>query len=100
MFLASGDESGNLVIWNTRTSKIVRKYELPNKVIDCVEWCPNASYCLLAVTNEELVHMIAPELATREVVEATKAVLELSQRTWEVDGVALAKEKRLVEWLF
>ena len=41
------------VIWNTKTSKIVRKYELPHKVVDCIEWCPNAAYCLLAVTNEE-----------------------------------------------
>jgi len=100
MFLASGDEDGNLVIWNTRTTKIMRKYELPNKVIDCIEWCPNASYCLLAVNNEEQVHFIAPELAAREVIDATKAILEISQKTWEIEGVAIAKEKRHVEWLF
>lgn len=36
LFLASGDEDHNLVIWNTRTSKILRKYKLPNKVVDCI----------------------------------------------------------------
>lgn len=33
-FLASGDEDSNVVIWCVRTSKIVRKYKLCNKVID------------------------------------------------------------------
>jgi ribosome biogenesis protein ERB1 len=33
-WLASGDEDFNLVIWNVRTSKIVRKYKLANKVVD------------------------------------------------------------------
>ena len=36
LYLASGDEEHNLVIWHTRTSKIVRKYKLPNRVVDCV----------------------------------------------------------------
>jgi len=36
LWLASGDEEGNLVIWSTKTSKIVRKYRLPNKVSDKV----------------------------------------------------------------
>ena len=78
MFLASGDENHNLVIWNTKTSKIVRKYELPHKVVDCIEWCPNTAYCLLAVTNEEQVHLIAPELSTRTVNERTKATLNIA----------------------
>ena len=53
LFLASGDEQHNLIIWCTRTSKILRKYELTHKVIDCIEWCPNIDYNMLAVTNEE-----------------------------------------------
>jgi len=42
IFLASGDEDSNLVIWNLQTSKIMRKYKLANKVIDKIEWCPNS----------------------------------------------------------
>ena len=53
LFLASGDEQHNLIIWCTRTTKILRKYELDHKVIDCIEWCPNVDYNMLAVTNEE-----------------------------------------------
>ena len=53
LFLASGDEQHNLIIWCTRTTKILRKYELNHKVIDCIEWCPNVDYNMLAVTNEE-----------------------------------------------
>lgn len=63
-WLASGDEDSNLVIWNVRTSKIVRKYKLPNKVVDKVTWCPNEAYCILAVANEETVHLVTPKLAT------------------------------------
>jgi ribosome biogenesis protein ERB1 len=40
LFLASGDEDHNLVIWNTRSGKIVRQYRLPHKIIDSIEWCP------------------------------------------------------------
>ena len=100
MFLASGDVDHNLVIWNTRTTKIVRKYQLPNKTIDCVEWCPNAAYCLLAVGNEEQVHLIAPDLSTRTTNERTKATLEMSSKTYELEAPAIQKDKRHVDWSF
>jgi ribosome biogenesis protein ERB1 len=57
-YLASGDEDANLVIWHVQTSRIVRKYKLDNKVIDCVEWCPSKDRCLLTATNEEIVYVI------------------------------------------
>lgn len=51
-FLASGDIDHNLVIWNTSTSKIIRKYKLQNAVIDCITWNPKTTSCMLAVANE------------------------------------------------
>lgn len=64
-YLASGDEDHNLVIWEIKTSRILRKYKLINKVIDCVEWCPSKTNCIISVTNEELVYLFAPGLYTR-----------------------------------
>lgn len=75
LFLASGDEDHNLVIWNTRTGKMVRQYRLPNKVIDTVEWCPDMDLCLLAVANEEHVHLIGPELYRKDITKKTRDLL-------------------------
>ena len=66
-WLASGDEDYNLVIWNVRTSKTVRKYKLPNKVIDKIMWCPNQDVCMLAVANGDSVHLVFPSLSSSKV---------------------------------
>jgi ribosome biogenesis protein ERB1 len=68
-YLASGDEDGNVVIWDVQTTRILRKYKLENKIIDCVEWNPSKDKCLLSVTNEELVYIIQPALYSREINE-------------------------------
>lgn len=74
-FLASGDEDHNLVIWNVKTSKIVRKYTLPNKVVDKVQWCPSEDVCILAAANEEQVHLVFPGLGTFDVNKASKDLM-------------------------
>lgn len=56
--MASGDEDGNVIIWDVQTTRILRKYKVDNKVVDCVEWNPNKEMCLLAVANEEFVYVI------------------------------------------
>jgi WD40 repeat protein len=65
-YLASGDEDHNLVVWEVCTTRILRKYKLENKVIDCVEWSPNKNNCLLAATNEEFLYVFAPGLYSKE----------------------------------
>ena len=102
LYLASGDEDHNLVIWHTRTSKIVRKYKLPNKVIDCIEWCPDPTLCLLAAANEENVVLVAPELYSRKVNEATRAVITQSKQYYDIDLAASGAEKKesLVKWVY
>jgi ribosome biogenesis protein ERB1 len=40
-FLASGDEDHNLIVWEVGTGRILRKYKLENKVVDCVAWSPS-----------------------------------------------------------
>ena len=101
LFLASGDESHNLVIWNTRSGKIVRQYRLPNKIIDTIEWCPTIDQCLLAVTNEDQVHLVAPELFRKDVNRRTKDIFAEAEKKYKLD-VAAEGEKReqFCKWVF
>ena len=69
LYLASGDEDSNVVIWNVRSSKIIRTYKLDHKVIDCLEWCPVDNLCMLAVCNEDHVVVLQPELYTQDANE-------------------------------
>lgn len=65
-YLASGDEDHNVVVWDMKTSRVLRKYKFPNAVIDCLEWCPSESNSLLAVVNEEFVFVVQTALNTRK----------------------------------
>lgn len=49
---------------------------MPNQVIDRVAWCPNESVCMLAVANEETVHLVHPDLGTSEVNKTTKEMVQ------------------------
>ena len=71
-WLASGDEDSNLVIWSVITSKVVRKYKLPNKVVDKIMWNPVEDVNILAVANEETVHLVFPSLSSGTVNQTTK----------------------------
>lgn len=99
-WLASGDEDHNLVIWNVRTSKIVRKYKLPHKVVDKVMWCPNEGVCILAVANEETVHLVMPALSTTEVNKTTTDLLNAANKTYTVESAAKDSKEAHATWEF
>lgn len=92
-YLASGDEDSNCVIWCVKTGKIVRKYKLSNKVIDKLQWCPNASFCILAVANEEKVHLMAPALSSREVNTDTIHLLNNASKSNQIESAAAEKKE-------
>lgn len=92
MWLASGDDDSNLVIWNAKTTKIVRQYKMPNKVIDRVMWCPNEGICLLAVANEETVHLVHPGLGTNEVNKTTKDIVFEASKSYKLESAAIDKK--------
>ena len=100
LFLASGDESHNLVIWNTRSGKMVRQYRLPHKIIDMVEWCPSSSQCLLAVANETEVHLIGPELYRKDVNRFTKEMFQEAEKSYKLDVAANDKKEHFCKWVF
>jgi ribosome biogenesis protein ERB1 len=100
LWLASGDEDSNLVIFNIKTSKVVRKYKLQNKVTDKIAWCPNEQYSLLAVANEETVHLITPNLGTKEVNRATKELLVEAKKMYTIEDAAAEQKEKHAQWEF
>jgi len=84
-YLASGDEDHNLVVWQIDTRRILRKYKLPNPIIDSVEWCPSTTNCILAVANEELVYIIQPSLYSKPLSESTKVNFSEWEQRYKVD---------------
>ena len=90
----------NLVIWNTRTSKIVRQYKLPNKIIDDLQWCPDMTKCLLAVCNEEFVFLVAPELYRKDCSNFTKDLFQEASESYKLDVAANEKKQSLCKWRF
>lgn len=84
-YLASGDEDGNLVIWHVETTRILRKYKLDNKIIDCVEWNPSKERCILTATNEEIVYVINPGLSTREINSSTTDLIDQAEKNYNQD---------------
>lgn len=73
------------MIWHVQTSRIVRKYKLDNKVVDCVEWCPSKERCILTATNEELVYVIQPALYSRESTESTNEMISQAEKNYNQD---------------
>jgi ribosome biogenesis protein ERB1 len=71
-YLASGDEDHNVIVWDIKSSRVLRKYKFPNAVIDCIEWCPSETNSLLAVVNEEFVYIVQTALNTKKKNQETK----------------------------
>lgn len=100
LYLASADEDHNLVIWNARSGKMVRQYRLDGRVVDAVEWCPVTDTCLLAVANEDKVHLIAPELYKKEINQRTKEMIKDAEKAYQLDVAASDKKEQFCKWQF
>jgi ribosome biogenesis protein ERB1 len=81
-YLASCDVSGNLVIWQVETTRIIKKYKLDKEVIDCVAWCPSKQNCILAVCNEDQILLFAPRCYNKFSSKMTDDLLEQMRVTW------------------
>lgn len=88
------------MIWQVRTSKIVRSYKLPNKVSDLVAWCPREDTCMLAVCNEHMVHLVLPNLYSKAVNEATQSIVDNAAESYKVDVAASRDKEKVVKWTF
>jgi len=59
-YLASCDVSGNVIVWQVETTRIIKKYRTDKDVIDCVAWSPEAEHCVLTVCNEDELLIFMP----------------------------------------
>ena len=73
---------------------------MPNKVIDNVEWCPDLDTCLLAVANEDYVHLIGPELYRKELNKRTKDMFSEAEKIYKIEAAASDKKEKLCKWSF
>ena len=56
--------------------------------------------CLLAVANEDEVHLICPELFRKEVNAYTKTVLSEAGKVYKVEAAANDKKEQHCKWVF
>jgi len=73
---------------------------MPHKVVDRVAWCPNESICILAVANEETVHLIHPDLGTSEVNKATRDLVREASKNYRLEAAAADKKELHCTWEF
>jgi ribosome biogenesis protein ERB1 len=59
-YLASGDEQGNVFLWDVQTGRVKHKYKFEG-IIDCVRFNPNKSVLVLAIVNLNHVYIIVPQ---------------------------------------
>ena len=74
-------------------------------MVDCVEWAPlynsKSSPHLLAVTNEEHVYIINPNLSSRAIREQTALNFENWEKQYDLDVKASSDTKeKFVKWTF
>lgn len=99
-FLASGDEDHNLVVWEIGSARILKKYKLENKVVDCVAWSPSTTHCILAATSEELVYLFCPGLYSRQATNLTKIAFSQWEAQYVLDAKASDQKEKYVKWAF
>jgi len=55
---------------------------------------------MLAVANEDCVHLVTPSLGTSEVNKKTRELIEDSKKTYEIEVVASDSKDKLCTWEF
>ena len=59
-YLASGDEAGNVILWDVQTGRIRQRYTFEG-IIDCVRFNPNKNVLALAVVTLKKVYILIPQ---------------------------------------
>jgi len=89
-----------LVVWDIRTTRILRKYKLENKVIDSVEWSPSKVNCILAATNEEHVYILQPRLYSKKLSAQTAESMKEWEKQYNIDVKASDQKEKYAKWIF
>lgn len=99
-YLASGDEDHNVVIWQIKTARIVRKYKVESPIVDAIEWCPSKKRCILAVANEVNVYIFQPKLYSKQSSEELSNDFAKWEAQYNLDVKASDSKEKFVKWSF
>ena len=58
------------------------------------------SQCLLAVANEDQVHLICPDLYRKDINKQTKEIFEEAEKSYSLDVAANDKKEQFCKWVF
>ncbi|TFY65102.1 hypothetical protein EVJ58_g2197 [Rhodofomes roseus] len=70
----SGDENGNVGLWEVMVGKEVKRWKFQGKV-GAVEWCPRTDVSFFVVGIEEQLHFIIPPNLSTPILLATQTLL-------------------------
>ncbi|XP_033626829.1 ribosome biogenesis protein bop1-like [Asterias rubens] len=90
-WFASGSDDKTVRFWEVSSGRCMKKIDVEGTV-KCVAWCPNPAICLVAVSVDNKVHLVNPELGDKLVASDTDRLIEAYEEPEEV------KTSALVEW--
>jgi ribosome biogenesis protein ERB1 len=93
LYLASGDETGNVIVWDVFTGRVLKQYAF-NELVHDVQWNRNKDVQLLAVAlDSDQVVMLNPGLQPIEQGKSTDQLLLGYQKTHKLN----AEQEAIVE---
>jgi len=73
-WVVSGDEGGNLILWEVIVGRAVKRWKLDGK-IGVVEWCPRTDVAFFVVGTEDKLQFFVPPNLPRAVLSLTQSIL-------------------------
>ncbi|XP_041665221.1 ribosome biogenesis protein bop1 [Cheilinus undulatus] len=87
-WLASGSDDGSVRFWEVCSSRCLKTVQVGGPV-KSVAWNPNPSVCLLAVSQDSVVVILAPFLADRQVISSSDHLLTSHEEEEALEGESI-----------
>jgi ribosome biogenesis protein ERB1 len=99
-YLASGDEAGNLILWDVQTGRIRQRYTFEG-IIDCVRFNPNKNVLVLAVVTLKRVYILIPQkLYSKNDKKKTEELIREFKRGYVPIVDSTSNKKPTCKWDF
>eukprot|EP01017_Pseudomicrothorax_dubius_P036383 TRINITY_DN5201_c0_g1_i15.p1 TRINITY_DN5201_c0_g1~~TRINITY_DN5201_c0_g1_i15.p1 ORF type:complete len:523 (+),score=136.10 TRINITY_DN5201_c0_g1_i15:1394-2962(+) len=92
-YIASGDEAGNVILWDVLTTRVIQRFQLPG-IVSSLEWQRVRDQGLLAIAYEDKVLLIVPKTLPRSNREHLDEELKNAEEKYK------SVDPKLIEWTF